>query len=113
LANEKLVIDEGIRAVEHELENLRQDESEKIARSLWGQHVEILKNKLRAAKALEAATAAERRLVVEMVESGYLPMPGTLVSPHLAAATALGSIAHYDAPINQFARALQAAGVLP
>lgn len=112
LQREMSAIDAAMRLVDGQFDELRAERSADIARDLWEQHRSILQSKFQAAMALCAASAAERAMIAAMINAGYQPCPGVLMSPKLAAADALGDVERADSPICRYRQALELAGVL-
>jgi hypothetical protein len=113
LAREILQFEAAIRAVDRQLDELREERSAEIARQLLPQHREILRSKMDALLAVAAAASAERQLLSEMIQAGYTLQPGIMMSPPCAPASLVGTPDNHDSAVATYRRALSMAGVLP
>jgi hypothetical protein len=107
LRNEIKLLDDAIRVVAVQREELREVRSIAIAELVLPQQRDILRSKLDAALALAAACDAERRLIAEILQSGHVHCPGIMTSPPLDPAVRLGSTAEWDSPISTYRRTLE------
>lgn len=68
---------------------------------------------LEAARALVAASSAERAIRAELADNGYMPLEHVTPAPRLAAPLILGDESWHDSALSHFRRQLEELGIAP
>lgn len=101
----------GIRAQTLIVDELREELSVDMARTLRAEHDVDLRALLAALRQVAAQADRIRGRRARLAVAGYSDRPDELPVPPCAPATLLGSAAHHDSQLNTFARILENLGV--